>query len=55
MTETEKKYFDAKNDLIKALNSFRKLEPWQKEQLAKELLGADVMAAFLNIIQQYQR
>lgn len=52
MTETEKKYFDAKNDFIKALESYRKLEQWQKEQLSKELFNADLAATMYNALQQ---
>lgn len=55
MTETEKKYFDAKTDLIKALDSIRKLEPWQREQLAKELFNADVVSTMYNAMRQYFR
>ena len=55
MTEQGKNYFYAKKDLIQALNSIGKLEPWQREQLAKELLGADAVTAFLNIMQRRHR
>lgn len=53
MTETDKKYIDARKDLIKALNSIGKLEQWQREMLAKELLGADVAVAMYNVMRQY--
>ena len=53
MTELEKNYFDAKKDLIQALNSISKLEPWQREQLAKELMGAEAYAAMYSTMRQY--
>ena len=53
VTETEKKYFDAKNDIIKALNSISKLELWQREQLAKELLGVEAATSMYNLMQKY--
>lgn len=53
MTETEKKYFDAKNDLIKAYHSISKLEPWQRDQLAKELLGVEAAVSMYNLMQKY--
>lgn len=51
--EPTDKYDKAKQDLIQALNSIRELEPWQREQLAKELLGANVAVAMYNVMQQY--
>lgn len=53
MTETEKKYFEAKNDLIKAFKSVNELEPFQKEQLAKELFGVNAAITICNIMRQH--
>ena len=46
------KYEKAKQDLIKAYESFNDLSSIQQEKLAKELFGAANVAAVLNIIQQ---
>lgn len=48
-------YDKAKQDLMEAYKSFSKLKTWQKEQLAKELYGADAVALLLKIMQQYRR
>lgn len=53
MTEEQKKYFDAKKDAIQAAKSFNELTPQQKEQLAKELLGAEVFRRMCNMMRQY--
>lgn len=50
--EPNDEYEKAKQDLITAYNSFRKLSPNQQELLAKELLGAANVAAMLNIMQR---
>lgn len=51
--EPTNKYDKAKQDVTKAIVSVRALEPWQREQLAKELLGADILIALHGIMQQY--
>ena len=48
-------YDKAKQDLMEAYKSFSRLKPWQKEQLAKELCGADAASLLLKIMQQYRR
>ncbi len=53
MTETEKKYSDARSDIIKALKSVSELEDWQKRQLANELLGVETVVAMYNMMRQY--
>lgn len=53
--EPTDKYAKAQQDVIQALNSIRALQPWQREQLAKELMGADVVIAMYNVMQQYFR
>ncbi len=55
MTEAEKKYSDARNDIIKALHSIGKLEPWQREMLAKELWGAETAVTMHNIYNKMMR
>ena len=48
MTPEEKKYIDAKTDLLKALKSIGDLTPQQQEQLAKELLGAEWLGFYIT-------
>lgn len=55
MTEEEKKYVDAKNDILKALKSINELTPQQRQQLAKELLCADAFITAYNTMQHYFR
>lgn len=55
MTQEQEKYMEAKHDALKAAKSFNELTPQQREQLAKELLGAEVFAAMCNMIRQYWR
>ncbi|MDU8667329.1 hypothetical protein [Faecalibacterium prausnitzii] len=43
--EEEKDYNNAKLDVIKAKNSIQKLKPELREQLLKELVGAEAYAA----------
>ena len=47
------KYEKARQDVIQAFNSMRDLEPQQKEQLAKELLGVEKVVAMYHIMRQY--
>jgi hypothetical protein len=49
------KYEKAKGDLIQAIYSFRALNPQQQQQLAYEILGAETMAAFINMMQNYKQ
>lgn len=51
--ESTDKYAKARQDVIQALNSVGELESWQKEQLAKELLGADLAVAVYHAMRQY--
>lgn len=51
--EPTDKYAKAQQDIIQALNSISELEPWQREQLAKELLGTETTAALCNMMRQY--
>lgn len=55
MTQEQEKYMEAKHDAPKAAKSFNELTPQQREQLAKELLGAEVFAAMCNMMRQYWR
>lgn len=52
MTYEEKKYVDARNDLIKALKSVYDLKPQQRENLARELFGAEAVHIVCNMMQQ---
>lgn len=53
MTDEDKKdYNNARFDLIKAKNSFQKLKPELREQLVKELVGAEAYASVCAILQQ---
>lgn len=51
--EPTDKYEKARQDVIQALDSIRDLESWQREQLAKELLGIDIVAAMYSSMQQH--
>ena len=53
MSEEEKKYVDARNDILKAMKSIEDLNPQQREQLAKELLGIETFTAICKIMMQY--
>ena len=50
--EEEKDYNNAKLDVIKAKNSIQKLKPELREQLLKELVGAEAYASVWEIFQQ---
>lgn len=53
MTFEEKRdYNNAKFDAIKAKNSIQKLKPELREQLLKELVGAEAYASVWEIFQQ---
>lgn len=45
-------YEKAKMDILKALDSIRVLSPAQQKTLAKELVGAENVAALLNFVRQ---
>lgn len=51
--EPTDKYEKARQDVIQALNSIGELKPWQREQLAKELLGVEKVAAMYHMMRQY--
>lgn len=53
MTQEDKKYFDARNDMIKAFKSVGELESRQREQLLKELVGIDAVTTIYKIMYQY--
>ena len=53
MSEEEKKYVDARDDTLKAMKSIEDLNPQQREQLAKELLGIETFTAICKIMMQY--
>lgn len=46
--EEEKDYNNAKLDVIKAMHSIQKLKPKLREQLLKELVGAEAYATILK-------
>lgn len=53
MIEEEKNYINAKNDVLKAIKSIEDLTPQQKESLAKELFGVEILHNLYNMMQQY--
>ena len=53
MSEEEKKYVDARNDILKAMKSIEDLNPQQRERLVKELLGIEAFTAICKIMMQY--
>ncbi len=50
--EEERDYNNAKFDAIKAKNSIQKLKPELREQLLKELVGAEAYAAMWQTFKQ---
>lgn len=48
--EEEKDYNNAKLDVIKAMNSIQKLKPELREQLLKELVGAESYASVWQVL-----
>ena len=50
--ERQRRYDEAKKDLLQAINSASKLDEVQKQQLAIELLGIEVVKAFYRMLQQ---
>ena len=53
--EEEKDYNNAKFDIMKAADSFQKLKPEFREQLAMELLGAEACASLVKILDGIER
>ena len=53
MTPEEKNYIDAWHDVVKAVESIRKLTPQQQEQLAKDIWGTEAVMAMVNMMKQY--
>lgn len=49
----QQNYLNARNDLLKALNSFSKLDSAQKNQLISEFIGAEAVSAIYAIMCQY--
>ena len=50
--EEEKDYNNAKFDVIKAMQSVQKLKPELREQLVKELVGAEAYASVWQTFNQ---
>lgn len=48
--EEERDYNNAKFDAIKAKNSIQKLKPELREQLLKELVGAEAYASLWRVL-----
>lgn len=53
MSEEEKKYRKAKEDILQAAKSFSDLSPQWQEQLSKELYEAAKVLAMHQIMRQY--
>lgn len=53
MTQKEKNYLDAWQDVVKAEESIRKLTPQQQEQLAKDIWGTETVMAMVNMMKRY--
>lgn len=51
--EPTDKYEKARQDVMQALDSIGELELWQREQLAKELMGVEAVAAMYYMMRQY--
>lgn len=52
MTPEEKKYLDARTDVLKAAKSVGELTPQQREELAKELFGVEIVRAMCIVMKQ---
>ena len=48
-------YVQARNALYKALQAFDKLTPAQRQQLAIEVFGVEMMSRFIDMTQNYRR
>ena len=55
MSEEEKKYLKAKEDILQASKSFSDLSPQWQEQLSKELYKAAKLLSMHQIMQRYLR
>lgn len=53
MTPEQKNYIDAWHDVVKAVESIRKLTPQQQEQLAKDIWGTETVMTMVNMMKQY--
>ena len=53
LSEEEKKYLKAKEDILQAAKSFSDLSPQRQAQLSKELLEAAKVLAMHQIMQRY--
>ena len=51
--ERQRRYDDAKRDLLQTIFSASKLDEAQKQQLAVELLGVEAVKAFYRLMQQH--
>ena len=53
MSEEEKKYLKAKEDILQAAKSISELTEQQQEQLVKDLFGATAVVTMYRIMQPY--
>lgn len=53
MTYEQKKYMEAKNDILKAAKSINDLTPQQRMQLAQEVFGTEIVVNMCNMMRQY--
>ena len=53
MTEEQKKYLKAENDIIEARKSFDELTDAQKEALIKDIIGYESFSSLCNMMQRY--
>ena len=52
MTEEQKKYLKAENDIIEARKSFDELTDAQKEALIKDIIGYESFNSLCNMMQR---
>ena len=53
MTEEQKKYLKAENDIIEARKSFDELNDVQKEALIKNIIGYETFNSLCNMMKKY--
>ena len=53
MEQRHQNYIDAKNDLIKAMNSVSKLDLAQRNQLASEIISAEAAFSVYSMLRQF--
>lgn len=53
MTQEERRYLEAKKDIMKAEESIRKLTPQQQEQLAREFLEIKGAQHIYQMLKQF--